>query len=82
MRVLARCFATKASGASRGAGDDFDPFFGQEGLGPLPQGAGDDVGDAQVIQPGHKDIKSTQIYAHLSADHLREAAGKVRVGEE
>lgn len=24
---------------------------------------------------GHKDIKATQIYAHLSAEHLKKAAG-------
>ncbi len=25
---------------------------------------------------GHKDIKATQIYAHLSAEHLKKAAGE------
>jgi len=25
---------------------------------------------------GHKDIKATQIYAHLAAEHLKKAAGE------
>jgi site-specific recombinase XerD len=31
---------------------------------------------------GHKDIKATQIYAHLSAEHLKKAAGQGSVGGE
>lgn len=31
---------------------------------------------------GHKDIKATQIYAHLSAEHLKKAAGQGSVGRE
>ena len=35
----------------------------------------------QTIQAllGHEDIKATQIYAHLSESHLREAAGKLKI---
>jgi len=38
--------------------------------------AGVDLYTLKELLLGHKDIKPTQIYAHLSAEHLKKAAGE------
>ena len=48
LQVLLDQFLRVALG---GAGDDLDAFMDQKLLGLLPQAGGDDVGDAQLIQP-------------------------------